>query len=365
MDQRHEAHQSLRPPSSIIDGVSYDALLLLSFGGPERPEDVLPFLHVVTQGRNVPEERLRTVAEQYHLFGGRSPINDHNRALIAKLEAELVTANIDLAIYWGNRNWDPFLADTVATMAEDGITNALVFVTSAFGSYSGCRQYREDLEQAVASVGPSAPGLRKLRLFYNHPGFIEPLAENLRSTLEALPAVKLHHDTSTQRRIVFTAHSIPHSMASSCDYTSQLLESAELVMIQAGLADVGFDLVYQSRSGSPALAWLEPDINEHLEALHHDGVSTVTVVPLGFISDHMEVVFDLDTQAQATAERIGMSFLRVPTVGDHARFVTMIRQLIEEQLHDRPGLALGQVGPWPDDCPVDHCRPPRPRPRRS
>jgi ferrochelatase len=328
--------------------MSYDALLVLSFGGPEWPEDVLPFLRTVTRGREVPEERLAVVAEQYHLFGGRSPINDHNRALVTLLEAELTAAKIDLAVYWGNRNWHPFVTETVATMAEDGITNALVFVTSAFGSYPGCRQYREDLERAAAGVGPSAPALTKLRLFYNHPGFIEPLAENLRSSLEA-----------TERRIVFTAHSIPDSMASSCDYERQLREAAELVMVEAGLTGVDFDLVYQSRSGPPGAPWLEPDINDHLEALHNEGVSAVTIVPLGFISDHMEVVFDLDTQARATAERLGIAYDRVPTIGNHARFVTMIRQLIDERFHDRPGLTLGGNGTWPNECPVDHCLPPR------
>ncbi len=337
------------------DSRSFDAILLLSFGGPEQPADVMPFLRNVTRGRNVPDERLAVVAEQYELFGGKSPINDQCRELLAVLKPELSANGIDLPIYWGNRNWEPYLADTVATMAADGIERALVFVTSAFGSFSGCRQYRQDLDAAREACGPSAPSLQKLRLFYNHPGFIEPLAANLAAALTG------EYDDA---RVVFTAHSIPTSMASACSYEAQLYEAAQLTMAAAGRQDQSFDLVYQSRSGPPQMPWLEPDVNDHLAALSSEGVSSVALVPIGFISDHMEVMFDLDTQAAQTAADLGMSLTRVPTVGIAPRFITMIRELIEEQLNAKPKLHLGTDGPWPDDCPSDaHCIPAE-RPRR-
>ena len=332
-----------------------DAILVLSFGGPEQPDDVLPFLRNVTRGRNVPDERLAEVAEQYNQFGGRSPINDQCRSLIAALEAELSRSGIDLPVYWGNRNWHPLVTDTVATMTADGVRRALVFATSAFGSYSGCRQYREDLERAREVVGPDAPELQKLRLFYNHPGFIEPMAENLRRTIEADPT----RDDAASHRIVFTAHSIPVSMAETCDYSAQLAEAASLVMDGAGLGDRAWDLVYQSRSGPPSVPWLEPDVNDHLATLADRGLTGATLVPIGFVSDHMEVMFDLDTQARATAIERGLSLSRVPTVGTDPRFVAMIRQLAEEQLTAAPRLWIGQDGPWPDQCPEGHCPAPR------
>lgn len=325
------------------------AVLILSFGGPEGPDEVLPFLRQVTRGRGVPDERLAQVADQYHRFGGRSPINDHNRDLVDALHQELTAHGHHRPVYWGNRNWHPFVADTVATMAADGITDALVFATSAFGSYSGCRQYREDLARAAEAVGPHAPRLDKLRLFYNHPGFIEPVADNLRSTMATVPG----------GMVVFTAHSLPTSMAAGCDYQRQLTEAATLVLAAAGI-DQPVDLAWQSRSGPPQVPWLEPDINQRLEELAATGTRDVVLVPLGFVSDHMEVVFDLDTEARATAERLGLGFHRSPTVGHHPRFVTMIRQLIEER--SWPGaspLALGSHGPWPDTCPEGHCPPPR------
>ncbi|MEM7274488.1 MAG: ferrochelatase [Actinomycetota bacterium] len=332
---------------------TFDAVLVLSFGGPEQPEDVLPFLRNVTRGRNVPDERLAEVAEQYAVFGGRSPINDQCRNLIDALTVELAANGHDLPIYWGNRNWHPMLADTVATMAEDGVSNALVFTTSAFGSYSGCRQYRQDLAGAIEAVGPTAPRLQKLRLFYNHPGFIEPLAANLAEAIGEPPAAG-----DPSHRVVFTAHSIPNSMAAACSYEAQLHEAARLTMAAAGLADHGFDLVYQSRSGPPHIPWLTPDVNDHLVAINADGVKTVTVVPIGFVSDHMEVMFDLDTQAAETAAELGMEMTRVPTVGIAPRFITMIRELIDEQVAATPKLHLGSDGPWPDNCPAaDHCIP--------
>lgn len=331
----------------------FDAVLVLSFGGPEGPDDVLPFLRNVTRGRNVPDERLAVVAEQYGRFGGVSPINGQCRELVAALETELARSGIELPVYWGNRNWHPMLADTVARMAADGIERALVFATSAFGSYSGCRQYREDLERARAEVGPGAPELRKLRLFYNHPGFVDPMASNLRDTVDRRPD---HGPVGGgPHRLVFTAHSIPESMARSCSYPAQLAEAARLVVERAGLGDVAWDLVYQSRSGPPSVPWLEPDVNDHLEALADDGVEAVTLVPIGFISDHMEVLYDLDTQAADTAARLGIDLARVATVGTDPRFVAMIRELVEEQLRSTPRLAIGHDGPWPDDCPADHC----------
>ncbi len=335
---------------------SVDAILLLSFGGPEGPDDVLPFLRNVTKGRNVPDERLAIVAEQYAQFGGRSPINDHCRDLKTALEAELSGAGIDLPVYWGNRNWHPMLTDTVAAMAADGIERALVFATSAFGSYSGCRQYREDLERAREIVGPSAPQLDKIRLFYNHPGFIEPMGRNVAEAVELVAALP---DRATGHRIVFCAHSIPESMAASCAYPDQLAEAAGLVMAEAGLADRPWDLVYQSRSGPPSVPWLEPDVNDHLETLAAAGTRSVTLVPIGFISDHMEVLYDLDTQAVETAERLGLALNRSATVGTDPRFVTMIRELIEERRSAGARLAVGADGPWPDQCPDDHCLAPR------
>ncbi len=334
--------------------MTIDAVLLLSFGGPEGPDDVLPFLRNVTRGRNVPDDRLAEVAEQYALFGGRSPLNDHCRDLKAAIEAELATHGPDLPVYWGNRNWHPMLTDTVATMAADGVTHAAVFVTSAFGSYSGCRQYREDLERARAEVGERAPALTKLRLFYNHPGFVEPQGARLDRALADAGI----DNPSERERLVFTAHSIPTSMAAGCDYESQLHEAAGLVLAAAGRPGAPYDLVFQSRSGPPQVPWLEPDVNDHLTALAATGVNRVALTPLGFVSDHMEVLFDLDTQARRTAEDLGLDLIRVPTVGNDPRFVTMVRELVEEQVSAAPRLFLGNDGPWPVPCPEGHCPPP-------
>ncbi len=332
------------------------ALLLLSFGGPEQLEDVIPFLRNVTRGRNVPDERLAEVAEQYELFDGRSPINDQNRSLIEALETEFTSSGIDLPIYFGNRNWEPFVNDTVATMRKDGIERALVFVTSAFGSYSGCRQYRENLAEAI-DLNPGIE-LQKLRLFYNHPGFIEPAAANVAHALgEHSPPKHATPPRATPPHIVFTAHSIPHSMATSCDYEAQLNEAAGLIVEQLDKASYsGWDLVYQSRSGPPHIPWLEPDVNDHLAQLAQlADPPAITLVPLGFISDHMEVMFDLDTQAVATAQQLGLELNRAKTVGVDPGFVSMVRSLVEEQTDDQPRLFLGPSGPWPDQCPEGHC----------
>lgn len=327
----------------------YDALLVVSFGGPEAPDEVMPFLENVLRGRNVPRERMLQVAHHYELFGGISPINGQNRALIAALEKELGASGMKLPIYWGNRNWHPLLADTLGEMKRDGIRRALAFVTSAYSSYSGCRQYREDIERARAAVGDDAPQVDKLRAFYNHPGFIAPNIENLRIALARIP-----YERRRNAHVAFTAHSIPLSMASACDYQAQLLETCRLVAEGAGHAR--WQLVFQSRSGSPMQPWLEPDICDHLRELKRAGATDAVVAPVGFISDHMEVLYDLDTEAQQVAREIELNMVRAATVGTHPAFVRMIRELIEERLTATPTrLALGTRGPQPDRCSADCC----------
>lgn len=327
------------------------ALLLLSFGGPEGPDDVLPFLRNVVKGRNVPDERLAEVATQYDQFGGVSPINEQNRRLKAAIEADFRDHGVHVPVYWGNRNWAPYLDDTVQAMADDGITRAFVFVTSAFSSYSGCRQYRENLVAAGDAVTGADIELHKLRLYYNHPGFCEPAAEQLRTAVDAHAAAH-----GAEPRVVFTAHSIPLSMAATSEYEAQLREAAAIVSDLAGTSP-DWDLVFQSRSGPPQVPWLEPDIVDHLRALHVAATDDVVVVPLGFVSDHMEVMFDLDTQALAAADAASMRMTRAGTVGTHPRFVTMVRELLGEQIAEKPKLFLGDAGPWPDLCPENHCVP--------
>ncbi len=339
-------------------GGASTALLLLSFGGPEGPDDVLPFLRNVVRGRGVPDERLAEVATQYDRFGGVSPINEQNRSLKSAIETELAQNGIDLPVYWGNRNWAPYLGDTVQAMVDDGITKAYVFVTSAFGSYSGCRQYRENLIAAADAAAGVGIDLQKLRLYYNPPGFCEPAAERLR---EAIDRHIARHDTPPH--VVFTAHSIPLSMAASCDYETQLREAAGIVSELAGSTSP-WDLVFQSRSGPLRVPWLEPDIVDHLHDLHDRSVDDVVVVPLGFVSDHMEVMFDLDTQAADAAESSDMRMTRAGTVGIHPRFVAMVRELLQEQISEGPRLHLGTNGPWPDMCPDGHCAPAQ-RPKRD
>ena len=324
----------------------YDAILLVSFGGPEAPDEVVPFLENVTRGRGIPRERLEQVGEHYFLFGGKSPINDQCRALIDALRPALTEAGINLPVYWGNRNWHPMLTDTVRQMADDGVTKALAFVTSATSSYSGCRQYRENIIAACEAVD-GAPEIHKIRQFYDHPGFIEPMIDNVAQCLDDL----------ADARLVFTAHSIPISMADTSDYVAQLTEASRLVALGVGHDD--FDLVWQSRSGPPHIPWLEPDINDHLESLNESGVGSVVVVPIGFISDHMEVMFDLDTEATATAERLGMAMRRASTVGTDPRFVAGIVELIEERRSDGPVRALGTLEVRPDFCRVDCCPAPQ------
>lgn len=305
--------------------MDYDALLLVSFGGPEGMEDVIPFLENVLRGRNVPRERMLQVAHHYELFGGVSPINQQNRNLIAALEKELETNGPRLPIYWGNRNWHPLLPDTLSQMAADGIKNALAFVTSAYSSYSSCRQYLQNISDAQEQAGPGAPRVEKLRAFYNHPLFIEANVDHIRAALGQL-------EDSSATHLVFTAHSIPESMAVNCDYAEQLAETGRLIARALNIET--WELVYQSRSGSPMQPWLGPDVTDHLRSLHEAGVTDVVVAPIGFVSDHMEVVYDLDVEARRVAEEIGLRMVRAATAGTHPSFVKMIRGLMLERIND-------------------------------
>ena len=343
--------------------MSFDAVLVVGFGGPEGPDDVVPFLENVTRGRDIPRERLEEVGAQYQRFGGVSTINGQNRALVAALRAELVAHGPDLPVYWGNRNWHPFVTDTVRQMRDDGVHRALAFVTSAYSSYSACRQYLDDIERARTEVGDGAPQIDKIRQFYDHPGFVEPMARNVVAALDALPAA-LRDDA----RLVFTAHSVPVAMATTSAYVAQLLEATRLV---TELAAPGRDpdLVWQSRSGPPQVPWLEPDVGDHLAALAANGTRAVVLVPIGFISDHLEVAYDLDTLAAERAAQAGVTLVRAATVGTDPQFVAMIRELIGER-HlpggERPALdptqerrALGSLGVRPDHCPLGCCPAPR------
>ncbi len=323
--------------------MSYDALLVVSFGGPEGMDDVIPFLENVLRGRNVPRERMLSVARHYEMFGGVSPINQQNRNLIAALEKELERNGPGLPIYWGNRNWHPMLVDTVGRMAEDGVRNALAFVTSAYSSYSSCRQYLENISDAQAQVGPGAPRIEKLRQFYNHPLFIEANVEHVRAALEQARDAKL----------VFTAHSIPESMAANCDYALQLAETGGLIARELNIDN--WKLVYQSRSGSPMQPWLGPDVLEHLKSLASAGVKEVVVAPVGFVSDHMEIVYDLDFEAQNVARELGMKMVRATTAGTHPLFVKMIRELMLERIDNVPARFVGSQGARIGLCAPDCC----------
>lgn len=327
---------------------NYDALLLLSFGGPEGMADVIPFLENVLRGRNVPRERLMQVAHHYELFAGVSPINQQNRNLMAALKKELDANGPKLPIYWGNRNWRPLLANTLSQMVADGIQNALAFVTSAYSSYSSCRQYLQNIADARGEVGSSAPQVEKLRAFYNHPLFIEANVDHIRIAL-----LQLDGEAGGSPHLVFTAHSIPKSMASNCDYAAQLEETAGLI---AGVLEIqSWQLVYQSRSGSPSQPWLGPDICEHLRELRASGASNVVVAPIGFVSDHMEVVYDLDIEAQRLSKEIGVGMVRAATAGTHPKFVKMIRELMLERINNEPARFLGTRGAGQSICPAGCC----------
>jgi ferrochelatase len=335
---------------------SYDAVLLVSFGGPDGPDDVMPFLENVLRGRNVPRERMLEVAEHYHHFGGTSPINEQNRALIAALRLELERRGPHLPVYWGNRNWHPLLTDTIREMADAGVKRAIAFVTSAYSSYSGCRQYRENIAAACAAVGERAPQIDKIRVFFNHPGFVGPMAANVSRALERFP------DTVRATvPVLFTAHSIPTSMADGCRYAAQLTEACRLVAEQAAVID--WKLVYQSRSGPPTQPWLEPDICDAVRELHARGGRHLVIAPIGFISDHMEVLYDLDTEAADLCRDLGIEMVRTATVGTDPAFVGMVRDLIAERngtLSDR--VAIGRLPASHDVCPLDCCPAPAGRP---
>lgn len=362
------------PDTGTGSAAPYDAVLLVSFGGPEGPDDVMPFLRRVTAGRGVPDERLAEVAEHYHHVGGRSPINDQNRALLAAVRADLAAHDVELPVYWGNRNWDPLLAEAVGRMAADGVRRAACFVTSAYPSYSGCRQYREDLFDAVQQVAGSArpvPRLDKLRHYCDSPGFVLPFVDGVVEALDQLPAA------GRDARLVFVTHSIPLAMDAASGrhaddprggaYVRRHADVAATVTDQVG-ARTGrrhdHDLVFCSRSGPPQVPWLEPDVGDHLEALAEQGVPGVVVVPIGFVSDHMEVGYDLDVEAREVADRVGLAMRRVSTPGTDPRFVGLVRELLLERAAaergEDPGRpVVGALGPSWDVCPAGCCANPR------
>ncbi|MBN9239254.1 MAG: ferrochelatase [Leifsonia sp.] len=346
-------------PEHVEEAVAYDAILLASFGGPEGQDDVIPFLRNVTRGRGIPEERLEEVAHHYRAFGGVSPINDQNRALKAALEAELARRGIDLPVLWGNRNWDPYLRDALTEANERGFTKLIAVGTSAYSSYSSCRQYREDYAMALEETGLGGViQIDKVRQFFDHPGFVEPFFEGVAKGIEDATAAGAERSAI---RVLFATHSIPTADAERSGpqgdaYQAQHLAVAEVIMAEH--EGVGWDLVYQSRSGPPTQPWLEPDINDRIEELASEGITAVVIVPLGFISDHMEVKWDLDTEALETAAEHGMWAVRVPTPGVHAAFVTGLVDLVLERRDgvptaDRP--ALTTLGPWYDVCRPGCC----------
>jgi protoporphyrin/coproporphyrin ferrochelatase len=333
--------------------MEFDAILLLSFGGPEGPEQVRPFLENVTRGRNVPPDRLDRVAEHYLHFGGVSPINRINRALISQLRAELVQRGMDLPVYFGNRNWEPYVEDTVATMRDNGIRRAVVFTTSAWSGYSSCTQYVEDIARARRAAGPGAPELVKLRPYFDHPLFVEMFADAIAETAATV---------SADARLVFTAHSVPVAADQRCGpqlYSRQVAYAARLVAAAAEYAD--YDVVWQSRSGPPQVPWLEPDVADHLSTLAATGTNAVIVCPIGFVADHIEVVWDLDRELASQAEAAGMVLTRAATPNAHPRFARMAVDLIDELRYGRPPSRVPAPDPVPG-CAAsingELCRPP-------
>ncbi len=351
---------------------AYDAFLLLSFGGPDGPDDVLPFLENVTRGRGIPAERLAEVAEHYYALGGASPINAQCREMLANIRA----AGLDLPMYWGNRNWHPFLEDTVREMADAGVERAIAFVTSAYSSYSACRQYYDDIDRAIAAVGPRAPRIDKIRPYFNHPGFIEPFAAAVADALATLPD-GAQGPARGGARLICTAHSVPLGMAAASGsqsagtaapgaaggrYAAELGEAARLIAERAVPGSIPFDLVYQSRSGPPSVPWLTPDVNDYLRSLAAGGdAGAVVLAPVGFVSDHVEVVHDLDVEAAETAASLGLAFARAKAPGPTPRFAQMVCELVAERTAGAPALALGPFGlgafaGGADACPADCCR---------
>lgn len=346
--------------------MSVDALLWLSFGGPEGPDEVRPFLENVTRGRGVPPERLDEVERHYQHFGGVSPINRLNREAIEAVRAELAAQGIELPVYFGNRNWHPTMEDTVARMAEDGVRRALVFPTSAYGGYSACRQYDEDITRAREAVGDGAPELVKLRQFFDHPLFVGAAADAVRGAMATLP-----EDGRDKARLVFCAHSVPVAADTTAGppeeggylYSRQVAEAARLVAAEVRVAD--YDVVWQSRSGPPTIPWLEPDIVDHVDALHTDGVRGLVVCPIGFVSDHLEVVWDLDNEAAQRAAELGMAFARAATAGTDPRFAQLVVELVREHTEGAPARALSSMPSHGDTlngapCSPGCCRSARP-----
>jgi ferrochelatase len=386
---RNATRAAAAGPEHVTEATAYDAILLASFGGPEGQDDVIPFLRNVTRGRGIPEERLEEVAHHYRAFGGVSPINGQNRELKAALEAELARRGIDLPVLWGNRNWTPYLRDALVEANERGFSKLIAIGTSAYSSYSSCRQYREDYAQALADTGLEAVmQIDKVRQFFDHPGFVQPFIEGVRRALDSLAAQGIPPE---QTHVLFSTHSIPSSDAAKSGpaargfgeggaYAAQHRAVAEVVMAATGALDasprdahgtpsaehgtplspprVGWDLVFQSRSGPPSMPWLEPDVNDAIRELAGRGIRAVVIVPLGFVSDHMEVKWDLDTEAMETAQSLGVLAIRVPTPGVHAAYVSGLVDLVLERrdgvpVADRPSLT--GLGPWYDVCRSGCC----------
>ncbi len=328
----------------------YDSFLLVSFGGPEGPDDVMPFLENVLRGKNIPHERMLEVSEHYKSFGGISPINEQNRQLMAAIKSEFKASGVDLPVYWGNRNWKPYFRETMEQMKSDGCKRTLAFFTSMFSSYSGCRQYRENIIAAREQVGPDAPMVDKVRMGFNHPGFVQAMADSLTAAIAQLKAA------ASDVKVFFTAHSIPMSMADNCDYVKQLNEASRLVAESAGAND--WHLVYQSRSGPPQQPWLEPDICDAIAEMDAASkLEKIVILPIGFVSDHMEVMYDLDDEAAKLCSERNIQMARAATAGTGASFIQMIRKLVQERmgaLGDRE--SCGTLGAWHDVCPADCCQ---------
>ncbi|MCM3659252.1 ferrochelatase [Agromyces mediolanus] len=354
----------------VTEPVAYDAILLAGFGGPEGQDDVIPFLRNVTSGRGIPDERLEEVAHHYRHFGGVSPINQQNRELKAALEAELARRGVELPVIWGNRNWDPYLNDALNDANERGFTKLIAIATSAYSSYSSCRQYREDFADALADTGlAETVQIDKVRQFFDHPGFVQPFIEGVRDGLAELERRVPGLDRTNGVEVLFATHSIPSTDAAKSGpaergfgeggaYAAQHRAVAEVVMREAGAGDVPWQLVYQSRSGPPSMPWLEPDINDAIAELPAAGRKAVVIVPLGFVSDHMEVLWDLDNEALETCREYELEAVRVPTPGTHPAYVAGLVDLVLERVdgtptEERP--AMTELGPWYDVCRPGCC----------